>query len=76
MKIKKNNMKVKELINILNKFDPEQEVEINVGYEEWIEFDDDGWTEYNIQDSCRQGKIEKVLEENGMVVIEGYENNN
>ncbi len=69
-------MKVKELINILNKFDPEQEVEINVGYEEWIEFDDDGWTEYNIQDSCRQGKIEKVLEENGMVVIEGYENNN
>lgn len=69
-------MKVKELIDILNKFDPEQEVEINVGYEEWIEFDDDGWTEYNIQDSCRQGKIEKVLEENGMVVIEGYENNN
>ena len=69
-------MKVKELINILNKFDPEQEVEINVGYEEWIEFDDDGWTEYNIQDSCRQGKIKEVLEENGMVIIEGYENNN
>lgn len=66
-------MKVKELIGILNKFDPEQEVEINVGYEEWIEFDDDGWTEYNIQDTYRQGKIEEVLEEGGIVFIEGYE---
>lgn len=67
-------MKVKELIDILNKFDPEQEVEINVGYEEWIEFDDDGYTEYDIQDTYREGKIEEVFEESGIVFIEGYEN--
>ena len=66
-------MKVKELIELLNKYDKEQDVTILLGYEECITYDDDGYLEMENVLVNKKGYIDTIETISGEVVLRAYD---
>ena len=66
-------MKVKELIELLNKYDKEQDVTILLGYEECITYNDDGYLEMENVLVNKKGYINTIETISGEVVLRAYD---
>ena len=66
-------MKVKELIELLNKYDKEQDVTILLGYEECITYNDDGYLEMENVLVSKKGYIDTIETISGEVVLRAYD---
>lgn len=66
-------MKVKELIELLNKYDKEQDVTILLGYEECITYNDDGYLEMENVLVNKKGYIDTIETISGEVVLRAYD---
>lgn len=66
-------MKVKELIELLSKYNKEQDVTILLGYEECITYNDDGYLEMENVLVNKKGYIDTIETISGEVVLIAYD---